>query len=189
MNCSNAQASGGIVASVTWNGQNICSASGASSALSVDFTKSAHVVYTWNSTGNGPVALTDARLAMNYFGFALATRDVGPVSPSVATNGSFVMDWDPGALTYVLEGLYGLTATVFASNGSSVWSESFFVKATAPYTILAALPILLIVIAVFELYAVARSGRQSAIAPKKGTPPPPPPTSDSGADSASEGTR
>jgi hypothetical protein len=172
-NCGGVQASSGISAEVTWNGVNVCSATTSSSALAVDFTNSANVTFSWTSTST--VTLTDARLAMNYFGFALATRDVAPIAPGPMTSGSFVMSWTPGALTFVLEGMYGITASLFAQNGSTVWSESFFVRATAPYSILAALPILLIVIGAYEIYALARSGRQAGLS--RGGPPPAPPPS------------
>ncbi|MGD0250566.1 MAG: hypothetical protein ABSB97_06755, partial [Thermoplasmata archaeon] len=76
------------------------------------------------------------------------------------------------------EGLFGLTASILASNGTTVWSENFFIKATAPYSILAALPIILGIIGIWELYSVARSGRQAAFSGKGKPPasPPPPPT-------------
>jgi len=179
-NCSGAQASFGIAAQLTWNGVNVCSATNRSSALSVDFTSSASLVYNWNSTGGTlptPLNLTDARLQMFYFGFAVSTRDVVKSGTTPATTGTFDMNWNPGELTYVLAGLYKLTASLLAPNGTTVWSESFFVKATAPYGFLAALPIILILIAIYELYSVARSGRQAALGGKGKPPESPPPES------------
>ncbi len=180
--CPNAQTASGVVANVTWNGTNICTAGSPSAALVIVFTQNAHVVFNWTAAGRQPVPVTDARLAMNYFGFAIATRDVGPINPvgvQGSPAGSFEMDWNPGALTYLLAGLYSVTASLFASNGSVVWSDTFFVKASAPYTLLAALPILLIVIAAIELYEVARSGRFAVMGrkPPTGGPASPPTTS------------
>lgn len=172
-----AQSSPGLSATVTWNGANVDTAGSASSALSVSFSSSANVVFNWS--GSASSSITDARLQMIYFGAALATRDVSPLPtiPRPVGTGSAVMSWTPGALTYVLEGVFKITASVLNSNGSTVWSENFFVRENAPYFILAALPIILLAIGAWELYEVARSGRLSAL-PKRGAPPPaaPPPT-------------
>ena len=172
--CSGLQSSYGISANVTWNGIDVCSGSSASSALSVDFSQSASVVFHWTAAAGTRLDLDDARLTMDYFGFALDTRDVVQSGSVPQSNGSFPMDWNPGVLTYVLEGVYGVTASLFASNGTSVWSESFFVKATAPYAILAALPLLLIFLGVYEVYELARSGRHAA---PRARPPASPPAS------------
>ena len=189
--CPAAQTAYGVSANVTWNGTNICTAGSASAALPIVFTQNAHVVFNWSSAGGRLLSVTDARLAMNYFGFAIATRDVGsitPPGPAGNPSGTFVMDWNPGALTYLLAGLYSVTATLFASNGSTVWSDTFFVKASAPYTLLAGIPIILILIAVAKLYSVARSGRAAAAgrkAPTGGAPASPPSTSSSPAPTTS----
>ena len=170
--CPAAHTAYGISANVTWNGTNICTAGSASAALPIVFTQNAHVVFSWSSAGGRLLSVTDARLAMNYFGFAIATRDVGSITPPGSggtPGGTFVMDWNPGALTYLLAGLYSVTATLFASNGSTVWSDTFYVKASAPYTLLAGIPIILILIAVAELYSVARSGRAAAAGRKAPT--------------------
>ena len=169
--CAGTPVSNGISANVLWNGVNVCSYSSASSSLSVDFSQSADIRYFWNATAGSAVPLNDARLQMFYFGFSLATRDEVASSPETGT-GSFDLSWTPGVLTYVLEGLYGLTASLVAPNGSVLWSENFFVTATAPYSILAVLPIVLVLIAIYEVYALAVSGRQAALGRKPPAPPP-----------------
>jgi hypothetical protein len=177
-NCSGVQASFGVIAAVTWNGVNICGSTNQSAALSVDFTQTANLVYTWTTVGEAKapsLTLNDARLQMFYFGFSIVTRDVTLSGAGPATNGTFDMNWNPGTLTYVFEGLFGLTASLLALNGTTVWSENFFVRATAPYSILAALPIVLIIIGIWELYSVARSGSQAALSTKGKPPAAPPP--------------
>ena len=169
--CAGTPVSNGVSANVLWNGVNVCSYSSASSSLSVDFSKSADIRYFWNATPTASVSVNDARLEMFYFGFTLVTRDqIASVAQS--GTGTFDMSWDPGVLTYVLEGLYGLTASLIAPNGSTVWSEHFFVTAKAPLSVLAALPILLLVIAIYEAYALAVSGRQAGLG--RGRAPSPP---------------
>ena len=163
---------GSVTANVTWNGVNVNTAGGASSALSVDFSKSASVVFNW-TTPTGAVNPTDARLQMIYFGFALSTRDVVNTG-NTTTARSAVMTWTPGAIVYVLEGVYKITASLLTAGGATVWSENFFVRAAAPLSILAVLPIILIVLIVWELYSVARSGRQALLSRKGKAPPSPP---------------
>ncbi len=188
-NCAGATATNGIVAVVTWNGIDTCTARSPSTALSVDLSATAQVNFTWSGPPGSSTDLTDARLAMNYLGFALATRDVGPIVRTPVPGGSFAMDWNPGVLTYVVAGMYSLTASLFASNGSLVWAETFYVKATAPYLVLALFPIALLVIGAYELYHVARTGRRTR-ATRPDAPPPndgPAPSGTAGESSAPTG--
>lgn len=173
--CAGTPVSNGISANVLWNGVNVCSYSSASSSLSVDFSKSADLRYFWNASTASAVSVNDARLEMFYFGFALVTRDQIASVPETAT-GTFDMSWNPGVLTYVLEGVYGLTASLVAPNGTTMWSEHFFVTALAPLSILAVLPIILLVIAIYEAYSLAISGRQAGLGRPPAVPSPPAPT-------------
>ncbi len=188
-------ASGTVSNVLTWNGANVASNGGVSSALSIDLAQQANVRYNWSAaplTG-GPVTVSDARLQMFYFGFAVATRDVTISNPMPSLGGNIVLNWTPIAVSYVLGGAYRLTASLLTPNGTTVWSENFYVKGNAPYGILAVLPILLLLIAVYEAYLLARSGRfatrsvppsapttppaspESAEEPSGAPPPPPPP--------------
>jgi hypothetical protein len=194
-NCPGVTASYGVVANVTWNGVDVCGSTNQSSALAVDFTQTANLVYSWHTTGGltgpGTLTLNDARLEMFYFGYSIVTRDVTTTGAVPESSGTFSLNWNPGTLTYVFEGLFGLTASLIAVNGTTVWSENFFIKATAPYSILAALPIILGIIAIWELYSVARSGRQAATSSKAPSPPPPtapPPSAPASPPEASGGT-
>ncbi len=184
--CSNVSSKYGVNATVTWNGVNVCSGGSASSAFSVDLTQPIGLRYTWSGPVGSALSIDDARLQMFYFGFPLATRDVTTVGGVAGPSGSFVMNWTPGVIAYVLEGLFGLTASLVATNGTTVFSEGFFVHANAPYGILAALPILLILLGIYEIYNVARSGRQAAL-PKAQKPAGPPPPEEPGAGPGSAG--
>jgi hypothetical protein len=176
----------GFSADVYWNGANVAGAGSPSSAITLSSNSQVTVRYFWNYTDSpAGFSLSDARLAMTYFGFALSTRDVPPVEGATASNGSFDMAWTVGAIEYVLSGTYRVTATLFASNGSTVWSDDFYVHLVPPFAIGAIVPILLIVILIVELVAIARSGRQAAMRtkptsaepPSGGTEPPPSPGS------------
>jgi len=167
----------GFAAVVYWNGANVAGAGTPSSAITLGSYSQVTVRYFWNYS-NSPAgfSMSDARLAMTYFGFALSTRDVTPIQGASASSGSFDMSWSAGAIEYVLSGMYRLTATLFSANGSTVWSEDFYVHLVPPFAIGAIVPLLLIVILVVELIAVARSGRQALLKSKPGTGAPPPPT-------------
>lgn len=158
---------------VTWNGVDTSAASSVSSAFTVTFNQAVNVAFAWNP--NSTPGVTEARLAMLYFGFAVSTRDVSPIQGS-GPSSSAAMNWTVGAIQYVVEGVFGLTASLLASNGTTLWSENFFVRLAAPYSILAALPLILILLGVYELYALLRSGRQSVLGrskpPVDASPPP-----------------
>ncbi|MCI4360178.1 MAG: hypothetical protein L3J91_00580, partial [Thermoplasmata archaeon] len=183
----------GLSATVTWNGKDVASASTIPSALSTGFTSTIDVHYTWSSSAVGPLRVSSytigtARLQMFYFGFPLGTRDVVDTNPVPATNGSFDMAWDPGVLQWVLAGSYAMTASLIAPNGTTEWSESFFIHVTATAGIGAALPIILIVIGLWELYSLARSGREAAPRPPKAKGPSPPVSTSADSSTTSKGT-
>ena len=113
---------------------------------------------------------------MFYFGFAVATRDV-TLSIAQTSDTGLPLNWTPLSIGYVLEGVYRLTASLIAKNGTTMWSENFYVRGNAPLGFVAVIPIVLLVIGVYEVYALARSGRYAAIGRKeKPQPPAGPPT-------------
>lgn len=159
----------GLTASVTWNGVDISTVGSTSSALSIDFSQSANLDYVWS---NAPApGINDVRLQMFYFGFAIVTRDVTLSAPQTQSAG-VPLNWTPLSIDYVLEGLYKLTASLVAPNGTTMWSENFYVRGTAPLGFVALIPIVLLIIAVYEIYALARSGRYAALGRKPVSPPP-----------------
>ncbi len=167
------QPAAGFTGDVTWNGVDISTLGTISSALAIDFSQSANLLYTWS---NVPApGINDARLQMFYFGFAVATRDVS--LSAAQTSGSVPLNWTPLSIGYVLEGVYRLTASVIAPNGTTMWSQDFYVRGNAPLGILAVIPIVLLLIAVYEIYGLVRSGRYAALGRKPASPPETPPPS------------
>ncbi|MGA8543417.1 MAG: hypothetical protein WB947_07785, partial [Thermoplasmata archaeon] len=168
---------GPLTATAVWNGVNVVTADTVNSAFHITFGNSVNVNYTWSqNTGvGGPGAawsINDARLQIFYFGFALGTRDV--TTTVGQTSGTiFMSNWNTGALEYIVEGTFMLTASLIATNGTTAWSQSFWVDVAAAYYILAALPIVLILIAIYEIYNVATVGRQQALKQQKKEAPPP----------------
>jgi hypothetical protein len=161
-----------VTADVQWNGQDVCSARTTGSPIATTFGQSANVTFFWQYHGTNSVNLTDARLGMYFLGFPIVTRDVGPIGRSAGASGQFDMNWAPGELTYAFEGLFRLTATIFAPNGSSAFSENFYVKVTAPADVVAILPIALLALGVYEAYNLAISGRQALLPGRPSLPAP-----------------
>jgi hypothetical protein len=169
-----AQTSSGVSANVTWDGTNIQAASTETSAFQVQFNGVVNLHYRWTAPATGaPYTVNDARLQIFYFGFALATRDVTDANAVPAFAGAFVMNWTTGPLQYLMEGRYRLVASLLEPNGTTVWSQTFWVQVAAPYYILAVLPFVLILIIIYELYAVATVGKQAALSQRKKSAPPP----------------
>jgi hypothetical protein len=184
-------ASGGITATAVWNGVNVATANTTSAAFHISFNGAVNILYNWSQPGTaGGWSINDARLQIFYFGFALATRDI--TATSGRTSGSLLMgNWSTGPLQYILEGTYLLTASLLATNSTTAWSQSFWVDVAAPYSILAILPIVLLVIAVYEAYALCCSGQHyKAKSPTGGTPPQtsPPPSTPTTAESPAAST-
>jgi hypothetical protein len=167
-------ASGGVTAVVTWNGQNIAAASTVGSAVHVDFSTTNHIVFNWSSaaTGGGgigtPYVIGAGRLQMFYFGFALQTQDEVVSNPVPAVNGSLTLTWPPGELQYVIAGAYAVTASLITTNGTTVFSEGFYLVMEVPYRVLSLIPLLLIGIVVNELIQIGRSGRFAAGPKRRG---------------------
>lgn len=154
---------------ITWDGVNVASASTPSTAFSLGLNGVTDLLYTWSHvlTGGGPL-INDARLQMRYLGFALATRDV---TSSVAnSSGQIPMNWTAGSIQDLLVGLYGVTASLLAPNGTTIYSENFYVILTAPYRIVAAAPIILLVLGAYEIYAACCSGGHYRAAVRPGRP-------------------
>ncbi|MGI0151469.1 MAG: hypothetical protein ACREC5_06000, partial [Thermoplasmata archaeon] len=173
-----------VAAEVTWNGANVASFGTPSAAVATSFASTIDVRYSWSATP-GPLGLpglfnvSDARLQMFYFGVALGTRDVLEANPHAAASGVIDMKWDASVLQYLVEGTYELTASLLAPNGTTLWSESFYLHASAPYFVLALVPLLMILLAIYEAYGLLTSGSQArrkalpAKAPPSGGAPPP----------------
>ncbi len=184
------QSSGGVGYTVTWNNADVSSASSASSAMSIDLSQTANLVYYYNVSLTGPsVTISDARLQMYYLGFAVSTRDQVLTNPTPGS-GHIPLSWTPVSIGYLLEGVYRLTASFLAPNGTTMWSENFYVRGTAPFGFVALLPIVLLIIIVYEVYGLVRSGRYAGIGrpAEGGAPPSTPPPQPSGETAPSEET-
>ncbi len=153
-------------ASVTWAGVDVQSFSQSTAALTASFRTPTPVHFAWNTTGGPRGApylfnVSTARMQLLYLGVILTTQDVQETNPQAASNGSFNMDWNPGLLGWLIEGEFEMQASLLAPNGTTMWNENFYIHEEAAYGVLAVLPGVLVLIALFELYAVAVSGREA----------------------------
>jgi hypothetical protein len=160
---------------VTWNGVNPVNDTSTSDALPIHFSGNITLQYTWKSvsdvTGNQtpPPSFTvyDARLIIFFFGFPLASRDVDVSGAVPSTGGVINLSWDPTEYGYILAGSYAMFVSMLTPSGGSLWSQSFLVDANAPLVIGAALPAVLVIIVIAELYYVATAGREALHEPFK----------------------
>jgi hypothetical protein len=171
-----------LSANATWEGKNISQANTQGSAFSISANQQIYVNFSYVVPVGGP-NVTVARIQAFYFGAVISTDQVSTVTrfvpglaPDVAIGGrgSGVMNWSLGTFTYLLAGLYQLTASLVDSNGSTVWSENFFIDAKAVDRVASGLIIFLLVLGAVELWAIATVGRSVRKArPKRSGPPPP----------------
>jgi hypothetical protein len=175
-----------LTASATWNGQSISSASSPGSAFSLEKGQTATVNYSYGGLAGGQVQ--NATLELTYLGIVLTTSRSGTHvvgGPPIA--GAAQINWSFGPLFDALEGVFQLTATLLYANGTTAWSESFYVFAKAPYLLESGAVVVLLILSIAELYwgiasiRDARRGRKPATPsspPSGGSPPataPPPP--------------
>lgn len=171
--------------SVTWAGKNISSAGQPSSAFSLSGSATADVYYLV-SQAPASAAISNASLQVFYLGIIITTSKAsmqaypgGPVGTSDASiNFSF------GPLIDALEGVFQFKASLLYANGSTAWSESFYVFVKAPYLLASGAVVVLLVLTVAELYwgaSAIREARRTSQPPKGGVAPPtggaPPPSS------------
>lgn len=159
-------------ANVTWNGENIGRAASASNAFSFGSSTAVDMRFDWSvPSGLLPSPVATARVQMFFMGFGIATRDVTQGHLPNATSGVIDLYWNgTGLLADLIEGNYQVTASLLDKAGSSLWSENFFVSLVAPYHVLAASPIILLIVAIYEIVvlATARRGEKITGAPPKG---------------------
>ncbi|MCI4363107.1 MAG: hypothetical protein L3K13_02220 [Thermoplasmata archaeon] len=147
---------GGFLYGVSWNGRATANATTTGSALTVSFGSTITMQFHWTNSGtNGPPGgVSEVEFQAFLFGYSFLTRALTN-SPALTTpTGVTNLTWDPGALNYIISGVYLCLASIFAPNGTTLWSESFYIKANAPYTVGALLPLILLVLLVYELYSV-----------------------------------
>ncbi|MCI4338406.1 MAG: hypothetical protein L3J72_03800 [Thermoplasmata archaeon] len=162
---------------VNWNGRGTANSSTIGSALSVTLGSTITLAFHWSggTLGGPPGGVSEVEFQAFLFGFPFITRALTN-NPALTTyTGVTNLTWDPGALNYIIAGDYQCLASIFAADGHTIWSESFYISVHAPYTVGALLPIILLLLVLFEVYAVLTvkptppKGTAAVPAPEKGT--------------------
>ncbi len=170
--------SSGVSAAVTWGGTNISQAGTVSSAFVVDGEATVSVVFRFDANGStDPPA--SAEVVLTYLGEALTSTGT---ATGVAANGSGVASfpWSFGDLVELTEGAYALTAALLDANGSTLWSQVFYINVEAPYRVSSGLFVFLAVLGAVEAYSISVALRRHKVKhlprpPRRTAPPPPPP--------------
>ncbi|HTW56011.1 MAG TPA: hypothetical protein VMG36_06155 [Thermoplasmata archaeon] len=154
--------------SATWNGHNVTAAGSAGTAFKVNTNERVLVNFSFEiATG---AQITTARLIVYYFGAEISANSVAanPLS------GTAQMNWTLGTYTYLLQGIYRLSVSLVYGNGSTAWSQGFYINAQAPYRIASGATIFLIVLGLAEIYWIATVARGPRRPKGRGTAPPTP---------------
>lgn len=156
-------------ATVTWNGHDISNASSPSSAFSLARGQTALVAFSFAGVNSGSV--TNATLAVTYLGIVIGTSRTSTTIKS-AVQGSATINWSFGNLYDALEGVFRLTATLAYGNGTTAFSESFYVFAKAPYLLESGAVIIFLALGGAEIYWGISSIRDARRARKPAPPTP-----------------
>lgn len=161
----------------SWYGKNPLPATTVASAFSISLVDPSTITLDWFQRVGPPplfpVPVTAVAVHLYYFGFLLygARTNLNPGAISGEAN----ITLTPAPLGYLTAGVYSAKLELDGSNSSVLWSASFFVRATPVFVIGAVIPILLLIIAVLEMYGVAsaarRGRRRRALKPEKAAPP------------------
>ena len=162
-------ASSSISGTVLWDSTNTNTAPNAASAISWTFDNVATVQFTWTGPSGGQ-SVSQAFLVVLFLGFPAYTKQEVEATPLPSSGGTISMTYDMTAFRWYLQGLYQVHAYLENPNGTSLWSEYFYVRVAQPYDIVVAtVGLLLLLIA--ELYMIATVGPRAADKLRKPTTP------------------
>jgi hypothetical protein len=172
-----ASSDGTVTARVTFNGQSIDGHASPSDAIVANFHQLFKTVMNWSSTG-GSAEVTQGTLTLLFAGISIGTSSQSIVGATPRTGGTVTLNNTSFAQDqYLFEGVYELQASLF-DNGALLFQQTFYVWIQATYH-LTIVNIALLVIAIWECYAIAslasvRAARKELglTAPSQSSPPP-----------------
>jgi hypothetical protein len=94
--------------------------------------------FAWTAVGGkfgtpAFVAVAAARVQVEYLGVIVSTQSAVESPPIVGSAGSANVTADASWAQYLTEGVYYLTGQLVGPNGTTIWSEGFFVHVEAQY--------------------------------------------------------
>ncbi len=157
-----AASSSSLAGALYWNGKDAATAGSPGTAFSWSFANVATVKFDWTSLPGVSVSgISQADLYVLLLGIPVYTKTQVESTPLSALAGSITMTYDLTQYRWFVQGLYELKGALEDPNGSVVWSETFYVRATVPFDVtVATVALLLIVVA--ELYMIVTVGPRAA---------------------------
>ncbi len=162
-----------VSAVVSFNGVPVATHDSLSSAIVTHFSGQFTTVFEWASVG-APAYVNQGQVSILFFGASIGTS---AVSVSQTGSGTITLNNSFSQNQYLYEGVYDLHA-VLTDNGSTVFSENFFVwvQATDHLTVV---NIVLLLIILLEIYEIAVLGSVKKAAAQLGLKPKSPPANPS----------
>jgi hypothetical protein len=167
----------GVLATLTFGGLNTSGAGSPSSALNLPPGAIA-ASFHWtdvpglNPVGGGHTSIAQGEIAAMVLGFSAFTRVQVLSPPDPNASGWINLSSDFSEVRYLAEGLYEVTGTLTGQDGSTVWQQSFYVHVVSPYH-LVAINVLLVAIAIYEIYNIAKLGSTRSLKKPETSPTPP----------------
>lgn len=160
-------ASSVLTGAAYWNGANIDLAPTPSSAFSWSFDNIATVQFAWVGPLTGPT-VSQAFLVILFLGFPAYTKQ--EVKSVALPTGNISMTYDLSQFKWYLQGIFEIHAYLENPNGTSLWSETFYVRVTQPYDLVVA-TVGLILLTIAELYMIATVGPRALDKARAKSPP------------------
>ena len=152
-------AAGAVMSTSKSSEHNIISATSPGSSIPGSWSDTFELVYFWNQTAGRPnVAVMEAVLSVIFFGATISSRTEVENPPITTSPGTITLNASFGQYQYLFGGLFAMTASLVASNGSTAWGQSFYVTIGQPWDITVVSGIL-IAIALYEIYAIITCGK------------------------------
>ncbi|MCI4350975.1 MAG: hypothetical protein L3K15_05625 [Thermoplasmata archaeon] len=169
---SNVTSVSGLTASLSFSGFTTTGAGSPSSALTVS-PGSVSASFHWDDTARAQhIPIAQAQIAALVFGFSAFTR-VQVLQPANSNATGWVnLSSDFSIVRFLAEGVYQVVGSLTAQDGSTVWQESFYVHVVSTYH-LVVINIVLILIAVYEVYNIAKLGSTRTYKKPETSPTPP----------------
>ncbi|MCI4344772.1 MAG: hypothetical protein L3J87_04010 [Thermoplasmata archaeon] len=165
----------GVVGTLDFGGFNTSGAGSPSTALTIApgaVAATFHWLQTVSSVGGGRQAIAQAQLVAVVLGFSAFTRVQVLSPPDPNATGWINLSSDFSEVRYLAEGLYEVTGSLVAQGGSTLWQQSFYVHVVSPYH-LVAINVLLVAIAIYEIYSIAKLGSTKSVRKPETSPTPP----------------
>ena len=165
----------GVLVYLTFGGFNTSGAGSPSSALNIApgaVGASFHWIQTTSGVGGGHPGIAQAQIAALVLGFSAFTRVQVLTPPSSNATGWINLSSDFSEVRYLAEGLYQVVGTVTGQDGSTLWQESFYVHVVSPFHFVV-INIVLVAIAVYEVYNIAKLGSTKLLKRPETSPTPP----------------